>query len=37
MNERTETRVMFLGAAALALFGIFAPYRWHDMPGWLTN
>ena len=37
MNERTETRVMFLGAVALALFGIFAPYRWHDLPGWLTN
>jgi hypothetical protein len=28
---------MFLGAAALALFGIFAPYRWHDMPSWLTS
>lgn len=37
MDERTETRVMFLVATALALFGVFAPYHWHDMPSWLTN
>jgi hypothetical protein len=22
---------------ALALFGAFAPFEWHEMPGWLTN
>ena len=37
MNERTESHGMFLGAIALALFGIFAPYKWHDMPSRITN
>jgi hypothetical protein len=37
MNERTEARAMFLAAIAFALFGAFAPYRWHDMPSLITN
>jgi hypothetical protein len=37
MDERTESRVLYLAAVALALFGIFAPYKWHEMPNWITN
>lgn len=37
MDERTESRVLFLASAALAVFGIFAPFRWHEMPSWVTN
>jgi hypothetical protein len=41
MEQRTEARVLFvlsfLLSIALALFGFFAPYRWHDMPNWLVN
>jgi hypothetical protein len=37
MDERTESRVLFLLSAALAVFGIFAPLKWHDMPTWITN
>jgi predicted membrane channel-forming protein YqfA (hemolysin III family) len=37
MNERAESRIIFLLSIALALFGIFAPFKWHDMPSWLTN
>src|SRR5271170_5462114 len=37
MDERTEARVLALAAMALGLFGVFAPYKWHDMPDWITN
>jgi hypothetical protein len=37
MDERTESRVLFLISAALAIFGIFAPLKWHDVPPWITN
>lgn len=37
MDERTESRALALAAIALTLFGIFAPYKWHDMPNWATN
>jgi hypothetical protein len=37
MDERTEARVLFLASAALAIFGIFAPFKWHDVPSWITN
>lgn len=37
MDERSESRILFLAAIALGLFGVFAPYKWHEMPAWLTN
>jgi hypothetical protein len=37
MDERTEARALGLISSALALFGVFAPYRWHDMPPVITN
>lgn len=37
MDNRTETRVLWLLAAALALFGFGAPYKLHEMPAWLPN
>jgi hypothetical protein len=37
MSERIETRVLAVLAISLTLFGIFGPYRWHDMPTWITN
>jgi hypothetical protein len=37
MDFPTETRVLGLAAIALALFGAFAPYRWHEMPPAVTN
>jgi hypothetical protein len=36
-----DQRALFLAstalAVALALFGIFAPLRWHEMPDWVIN
>jgi hypothetical protein len=37
MDNRTEGRVLWLVAIALAIFGIAAPYKWHEMPDWLTS
>ena len=37
MDERTEARILGLASTALTLFGVFAPYRWHDMPPWITD
>jgi hypothetical protein len=36
MDFRTETRILGLLALAFALFGVFAPYRWHEMPPYIT-
>jgi hypothetical protein len=37
MDFRTEARALGLLALALALFGAFAPYKWHDMPAAVTD
>ncbi len=37
MDPKTEGRVFFFIAVALALVGIVVPYRWHKMPPWLVE
>ena len=37
MDPRTESRVLGLISVALALFGIFAPYQWREMPSIVTT
>jgi hypothetical protein len=37
MESQTEARGLGILAIALALFGAFAQYRWHDMPPAVTN
>jgi hypothetical protein len=35
IDARKESRILGLLALGLAIFGIAAPYAWHDVPSWL--
>jgi hypothetical protein len=37
MDAQTESRLLGLLSVALAIFGVAAPYKWRDMPEWVTD